>query len=55
MQNAELTELRTRVNEWITDIHHTNIVETNDVINMLLDINFALTEIIANTPERVTA
>lgn len=55
MQNIQLSELRDKVNGWITDVHHTNIVETNDVVNMLLEINFLLTQIIAETQESVPA
>lgn len=50
MSNIELSEIRDKVNGWIKDVHHTNIVETNDVVNMLLEINFLLSQVIESDP-----
>lgn len=50
METIELSEIRDKVNGWIKDVHHTNIVETNDVVNMLLEINFLLSRVIEQEP-----
>lgn len=46
-ETITLSDIRDMVNGWITDVHHTNIVETGDVVNMLLEINFLLSQVIA--------